>query len=449
MIPRLAIEHLQNWKANPHRKPLILSGARQVGKTTLVEEFSSQFDNYLYFNLEAPADLAIFERLADIDKLVQGLFLERGLALNTENTLIFIDEVQESHRALLQLPEFYEKYPALHVIAAGSLVEHALGEISSLSEDSVEFYALHPISFHEYLLGIGQMGILAAYLETPVPGYAHQRLMTVFNDYAIIGGMPEIADSFLEYSDYTRLAEIYDRLWATYRDDILKYARNSTAVAVLRHVLQSAPSHADKRIKFERFGNSSFKSREVAAALRSLEFAQVISLIYPTTCTEIPCPANFKKSPRLQLLDTGLVNHSLGLQQSLLGRQDLTLEYDGHIIQHMTSQELIARHSSLTYMPNFWVRQEAGSKAEVNLVYPLEDLLIPIEVKPGKPGRLRSLHQFMDHCPHTFAIRLYGGEFEVQSVSTIAGKDFKLLNLPYYLSGRIPEYAAWLVNSGQ
>jgi predicted AAA+ superfamily ATPase len=183
--------------------------------------------------------------------------------------------------------------------------------------------------------------------------------------------------------------------------------------------------------------------------MRSLQFARILSLIYPTTATEVPFPPDRKKSPRLQFLDTGLVNYSIGMQHTLLGIEDLTSEYQGHIIQHLTTQELIARHNLSSYEPNFWVRQETGSQAEVDLVYPLENLLIPIEVKSGKSGRLRSLHQYIDQCPHNFAIRLYGGEFLLQSVKTIKGKSFYLLNLPYYLAGRIPEYTEWLVGGGE
>jgi uncharacterized protein len=447
VIPRLAIEHLRDWKSKSNRKPLIIRGARQVGKTTLIKEFSSEFDNFLSFNLEIPADLSVFERYKDIDKLVQAMFLERKLPFDTQNTLIFIDEIQESPNAIVQLRYLYEKYPSLYVIAAGSLLEHVLGEVRSFPVGRVEYFVLHPVCFHEYLLTIGQMGILAAFLETPVPDYAHHRLMEVYNEYAIIGGMPEVVYSFLTDGDYTRLAEIYDSLLTSYRDDILKYARNSTLVGVLRHVIQSAPQYADQRIKFERFGNSNYKSREVGEAMRSLEYARILKLIYPTTATDIPFLSDRKKSPRLQFLDTGLINYSIGIQHSLLGLEDLSSEYQGHIIQHLTTQELISRHNSPSYEPNFWVRQEPGSQAEVDLVYPYHKLLIPIEVKSGKQGRLRSLHQFMDKCPHTFAIRFYGGEFLLQSVRTIKGKNFQLLNLPYYLAGRIPEYARWLVNS--
>jgi len=447
VIPRIAIEYLRDRRSIINSKPLIISGARHVGKTTLIKEFSSEFDNCLSFNLEHPGDLAVFERFQDVDMLVKAMFLERNAPYETHNTLIFIDEIQESHNAIVQLHYLYEKYPDLHVIAAGSLIEHAFSKMPSLPAGQVEHFVLHPVSFHEYLLALGQMGILAAFLETPVPGYAHHRLMQVYNDYAIVGGMPEILSSFLTDGDYTRLAEIYDSQMTSYRNDILKYARNLTLFNVMKHVIYSAPQQADKRVKFERFGESNYKSREVGEALRSLEFARVLSLVYPTTSTEAHCSSDLKKSPRLQFLDTGLVNHSLGLQKGLLGRQDLSSEYQGHIIRHLTTQELIARNNSPLHNINFWVRQEPGSQAEVDLVYHAEDILIPVEVKSGKQGRLRSLHQYMDQCPHPFAIRLYGGEFLLQSARTINGKNYQLLNLPYYLAGRIPEYAKWLVNS--
>ncbi len=199
-------------------------------------------------------------------------------------------------------------------------------------------------------------------------------------------------------------------------------------------------------ISIQGFGNSSYKSREVGEAFRILDDAKIMRLIYPTTDVEVPLIPDLKKSPRLQFLDTGLVNYSLGIQGEMLALSDLSAAYKGSVIPHLFTQELISMESISSNKPNFWVREKKQSDAEVDLLYVHRKNVIPIEIKSGSTGSLRSLHQFIEISGVALAIRVYGGEFKLEKTQTSTGKEYRLLNLPYYLGTRLSEYAEWLVN---
>ncbi len=182
-------------------------------------------------------------------------------------------------------------------------------------------------------------------------------------------------------------------------------------------------------------------------AIRALDLARIIQLIFPTTCLQPPIIPDLKRKPRLQFLDTGLLNYSLGLQAELIGIKDLNNFYRGKIIQHLVAQQLQAQVNSLLYKPMFWVREEANSSSEVDLVYQYKQFVVPIEIKSGEQGRLRSLHQFIERTNHRYAVRLLANNFSVENVKTPSGISYILMNLPYYLSTRIPHYVDWLVKN--
>jgi hypothetical protein len=156
---------------------------------------------------------------------------------------------------------------------------------------------------------------------------------------------------------------------------------------------------------------------------------------------------DIKKRPRLQFVDTGLLNYILGIQAEMIGLDDLTDYHQGRIIQHLATQEVMAQVSMSLYKPRFWVREKKGSSAEVDLLYQQDKYLIPVEIKSGKQGKLRSLHQYMEETNHPYAIRLLGNNFSIEEVKTPSGKPFFLMNLPYFASSKIPEYAAYLTRA--
>jgi len=206
-----------------------------------------------------------------------------------------------------------------------------------------------------------------------------------------------------------------------------------------------APLYIDERVKFQGFGNSAYRSREAGEAFRTLDDAKIIRLIYPTTDLQPPPRPDLKKSPRLQFLDTGLVNYTLSIQGQMLGMDDLNSAYKGAIIPHLVTQEIISLQTISNSKPNFWVRKKAQSNAEVDLVLVHRDLLIPIEIKSGSTGSLRSLHQFVEAVDHPYAVRIYGGNFSVEKAISPNKKNYLLMNLPYYLGTQLPEYLDWFV----
>jgi len=177
--------------------------------------------------------------------------------------------------------------------------------------------------------------------------------------------------------------------------------------------------------------------------LRTLENALLIQLIYPSTDAQLPLLPDHKKSPRLQILDTGMLNYFAGIQKEILGTVDLNKVYQGTMIEHLVGQELLASQFNALSSLNFWVREKQTSSAEVDYIWPFEGKLMPIEVKSGAEGKLRSLHLYMDLAPHQMALRFYAGEISITDASTPGGKKYKLLNLPYYLVSQTEYYLQW------
>ena len=437
---------LLKWKSSKNRKPLVIRGARQVGKSTLIREFGKEFRFSLILNLEKPGEKDLFDRLDSTSDIINAIFIIKGIPYTKEPTLIFIDEIQESPKALKMLRYFHEDYPDLYFIAAGSLLEFAMRKVSSFPVGRVDQVVLHPFDFEEFLMALNRQDVLHELEVIPVNNYVHDTVLDIFHDYAIIGGMPEIVRTYIEEKNMINLGGIYNNLWQSYRDDVEKYASNSTERKVIRHIMDTAPFEKD-RITLAGFGNSNYRSREVGEALRCLDMARIIQPIYPSTCTEPPVAPDFTRKPRLQFVDTGILNYSIGHQVEMIGLHDLNGFYRGKIIQHLTAQQLQSQNNLPNYKPLFWVREKANSNAEVDLLYQYKKFLFPLEVKSGTHGTLRSLHQFIERSPHKYGIRLSANHFSVEKVKTPAGTPYILMNIPYYLSFRIPQYVKWLVEN--
>ena len=432
---------LNAWRTSPNRKPLILRGARQVGKTTLIKQFAGNYKQSILLNLEKPEDRYYFEEYSNVKIIVEALFLSHNI--ETERigeTLLFLDEIQESPKAIGLLRYFYEEFSELHIIAAGSLLEFAMRKVKSFPVGRVEFLYLNPLNFPEYLAAIEHNSAIKMLNNIPVEPFAHKVLLDLFNRYAIIGGMPEVVKVILQKNSIADLQRVYESIWSTYQKDVEKYAYNETDRRVIRHIISTAFLYIDERIKFQNFGNSNYKSREVGEAMRNLDDAKIIQLIYPTTDVQVPVRPDIKKSPRLQFLDTGLVNYALKIQAKMLGIQDLSAAFKGAIIPHLITQELISLNTTSYSKPQFWVREKRQSSAEVDLVFTADDKVIPIEIKSGSKGTLKSLHQFVDQTNHPYAVRIYSGQFQIERARTPSGTHYLLMNMPYYLGTKIPEY---------
>lgn len=447
MLQRKAYRNLLKWKESKNRKPLIIRGARQVGKSTLINQFSQEFDYSISLNLERPRDKQVFDELLEVKDVVNRLFLENSIILNGKTVLLFIDEIQESTAAIAMLRFFYEDYPQLFVIAAGSLLEFAIQNVGSFPVGRVEQFVLHPLDFEEFLMATQSDSLLKAYSEIPVKPFAHTLLLEKFHQYTMLGGMPEVVNTYVEEQDFVALQPIYQNLWQSYMDDVEKYGTNVSEVRVIRHIMQTAPSEND-RITFAGFGNSNYRSREMGEAFRALDLAKIIRLVYPCTNFEIPLIVDYKRKPRLQFLDTGLLNAALGIQANFIGVEDLYNLYKGRIVPHIFTQEYIAQQNQPLYKPVFWVRENSNSNAEVDFIIVHKNQVIPVEIKSGSSGRLRSLHEYIDRSEslssgQNFAVRVLGNQLSIEQTTTPKGTPYTLLNLPYYLSAKIGEYIEW------
>jgi predicted AAA+ superfamily ATPase len=446
MFARQLISELEKWRLNKPRKPLIIRGARQVGKTTLVNQFAKQYEQYIYLNLELAEDKEPFENFTTIENLLNTLFFLKNKTLTKKSTtLIFIDEIQQVPKALNTLRYFYELAPDISVIAAGSMLETLFDKNISFPIGRVEYKVIRPVSFTEFLSAIGETAASEQITKVPIAAFAQTKLLSLFHTYALIGGMPEVIHHYATHKDLVTLAPIYDSLISGYMDDVEKYAKNNAQILHIRHCIQSSFALAGKRIKFEGFGNAAYKSREIGESLRVLEKALLLQLIYPCTTATLPMVPDIKKSPRLQILDTGLLNYFVGIQKEIIDTDDLNKIYQGTLIEHLIGQELLAFQYNALSALHFWVREKKESTAEVDYLFPYNGLIIPIEVKSGVAGSLKSLHSFMDLAPHHWAIRFYAGALNITDAITQNGKQYQILNLPYYLGSQIEKYIAWFV----
>ncbi|MBT3201690.1 MAG: ATP-binding protein [Phycisphaerales bacterium] len=447
MFSRTILYTLDLWAVSRERKPLILRGARQVGKTVAVELFARGFDGFVSVNLDAPGEGDIFRKDLPVEDIFQALCLKQRVRADSGRVLLFLDEIQSCPEAVESLRYFHEKLPGVYVIAAGSLLEIALHEKHiSFPVGRVEHLFMYPLSFEEFLNATKAQEALDAVKTFPFPDYAHDELLQQFHRYALIGGMPEIVARYAKTQDITGLSGIYNSLLTSFEDDIGKYARNPTASTVLRHCIEAAPFQAGTRIKFAGFGQSNYRSREVGEALRTLQRAMLIYLLYPSSSVQPPITPNMKKAPRLQFLDTGLLNYYAGLQGQFLQHKDLHAFYRGVLAEHIVGQELLCLDPNTRKKHCFWAREKTQSAAKVDFLLLHKSSVIPIEVKAGKTGTLRSLHQFIDASTCRHAVRLYAGPLELQQTRTVSGTPFELLNMPYFLTSQIHEYIAWMIS---
>lgn len=436
MFRRNIISKLEAWKQDKKHKPLILRGARQVGKTTVVNEFGSQFDNYLYFNLERNENAKLFEMEIPLDDLVNMLYASVGKVKKEGTTLVFIDEIQNSPKTIALLRYFYEQRPDLYVIAAGSLLENLVDVKVSFPVGRVQYLALRPCSFSEFLGAIGKYNLLAVLSQKAEYTVAfHEQLMHLFNQYTIVGGMPEAVQQYAETQDVIGIEDVYETLVQAYKDDSEKYVRGNKLTDVVRFILSYGWAFSGETITLGNFANSGYKSREVGEAFRLLEKAMLLELIYPVSSTQLPIIPETKRMPKLIWFDTGLVNYQAGIRKEIIGSTDMVDSWRGHIAEQITAQELLTLEDRVGQHRSFWAKPNNG--AEVDFIFTHNSKLYPIEVKSGTNAHLRSLQVFMDSSDVNIAIRIWSKPYSVDKVKTIHGKEFTLINLPFYLIGNL------------
>lgn len=440
MFARKAIDYLRKWAQKEQRKPLVLRGARQVGKTTLVKMFAKDFDNYVYLNLEENDNARLFTADVSFEDLLAGIFFKAGISQGSSRTLIFIDEIQSVPKAVQTLRYFYEKRPDIYVIAAGSLLESLMGRHISFPVGRVEYMSLHPCTFVEFLSAIGEEELAQKTEELAVPQSLHDYTLGLFRKYMIVGGLPEAVACYAEHRDLVMLNDVFNTLITGYRDDVEKYANRPKDQDVIRYILNYGWSFAGHRIQFSKFTSSSFKSADVNNAFRTLEKTLLLELVYPLTSTSFPVLPDLRKSPKLLWLDTGLVNYLAGVQEELLFTDDCDDLWNGDIAEHIVGQELLGATTAFGEKRMFWVRDARNSQAETDYVVRYHSHILPIEVKTGSNSKLRSLHQFMEKSKENIALRLWNGPMTSGIVRKNGGGSFTLYNIPLYYAGQINKF---------
>lgn len=439
MFKRDIITDLQHWTTSKNRKPLVLRGARQVGKTSVVQMFGNEFENYIYVNLEDVLIKRVFEEALNVKLLLDTLFSLQAQPRKEGRTLLFIDEIQNSPRAVQLLRYFYEQLPEIYVIAAGSLLETLIDKHISFPVGRVEYMAVRPCSFREFLTAKGDEAVRNLIMQNPeMSNSLHPKLMSDFQIYSLIGGMPEVVSNYLDNSDLTALTSIYTSLLTGYMDDVEKYASKGTETNVIRTILNKGWTNAGQQITFNNFADSNYKSREMGEGFRTLERAMLLELAYPVTSANLPLVNNQRRMPKLLWLDCGLASASAKVKQEILRADNLQDVWRGAYAEQIVGQELLTLNNEVNEKRHFWVREDARTSAEVDFVYQFENVFVPIEVKLGNNAHLRSLHRCVEEGNLSFAVRVWSEPLSANDVTTVVGKKaFRLLNVPFYMVGML------------
>ena len=439
MFRRSVLEKLRAWAEKENRKPLVLRGSRQVGKTTIVRLFAQQFDTYLYLNLENRQAKALFDTDKPTDDLLTAIYLFCNKPRQPNRTLLFIDEIQNSPAAVARLRYFYEECSDIHVIAAGSLLESLIDTHIAFPVGRVEYLAVHPCSFTEFLGALGETELEKAVQNCAVPDVLHPKTMDLFNTFTLIGGMPEIVAHYAEHKDLVSLNDIYETLLAGYRDDVEKYARNELMQHTIRYILQEGWHFAAQRITLGSFAGSPYKAREMGEAFRTLEKTMLLELVYPTTNTVLPITSDLKRSPKLIWIDSGLVNYVAGIQKEVFGAKDILDVWRGDIAEQIVAQELIVNDYNVSSKRKYWMRGKKGSDAEIDFIMQHDGAVIPVEVKSGHNAKLKSLQLFMENSLAENAVRIWSKDFSVDEITLSSGKKFHLYNVPFYYAAQLKQ----------
>ena len=449
MLKRQAEDRLVTWFNSSRRKPLVLRGARQVGKSTLIESFSRKSGmNLLTVNCEKNRQLdSVFETL-DVVRILNEVEATANKGAINSQSLLFLDEIQATPNALPALRYLYEERSDLAVIAAGSLLEFALSEHQfSMPVGRIQYLHMGPLSFREFVQAVEPERI--AYLDelnpdSSMPEAAHRSLCALQRNYLFTGGMPEAVAVYQATGSLSEVRNVHKEIVETYVDDFAKYARNKD-LALLQRIFSSIPRLLGQKIKYVNLVDGE-RAAHVRALIELLIKAQVVLPIWHSHCSGIPLGANIDASVfKLAFLDVGLANHLCGVDwQYLANSENLRLVNEGGIAEQHVAQQLAwlgDGKPELTY----WHNESRSSNAEVDFTHAFGMDIYPIEVKAGKSGSLKSLQQFMLKKGSGRAIRFdlnqASRQMMDQRARTKEGSEnisYELISLPLYAVEELP-----------
>lgn len=409
---------LREWAENPVHKPLLLRGARQVGKSTAVRHLGRGFHNYVEINFEKnPEYKAVFDSNFDISRIISEIAALSGKSIAPAKTLLFLDEIQDCPPAIQSLRYFKEDMPELHVIAAGSLLEFALSDIASFGVGRISSLFMMPMSFDEFLMANGDDRLIGlrdeADPDNPLSDVIHDRLCDRLRSFMLVGGMPEVVKVWTESKDYLKCREVQDEIITGYEDDFPKYAKRVNPI-LLRNSLRSVATQGLRKFNYSAVVGG-FRTEEVKRAMELLQQAGLIIPVTRTAADGIPLGASADVQYRkFMTLDPGLMLRLLGLSeddmrvmsQMILTSTPLELVNKGNLAEVMVGLEMLkystpAVRNELYY----WLRMSKNSQAEVDYVTSRNLKPLPIEVKAGTQGGMKSLWIFMREKDLTDGVR--------------------------------------------
>ncbi len=440
---RIALEYLKEWKNRPNRKPMILRGARQVGKSYLARSFAEKEGMDLFeINLETETDLSECFLSKNPQEILSLLELRKNRKIIPGKTVLFLDEVQKATEIFASLRYFYELLPELHIILAGSLFDFVFEENSfSMPVGRIEYFYLGPMSFKEFLEGLGKEN-LSQYLSTfsiqeKLPETVHNDLLKLFRIYLITGGMPEAVQTYKNTYSFLETDRVKKSILSTYRDDFSKYTTPSKRNLVSR-VFQNLPGSVGKKIKYGNLAPDE-KIQDIKKALHLLMLAGIYTPVFHSAANGIPLRAQInEKIQKCLMLDVGLLNSAYGYSYNdIISLNNNDLFNIGNICEQFVGQHLLYSGAGYDEPELFyWVREKSQSSAETDFVISVGPNIIPIEVKAGKTGTLKSLQSFLKEKKLSFGLRFNTDLPILQkadySLPETKGK-FQLLSLPIYM----------------
>lgn len=415
---RLIDQYLSEWASRKDHKPVLLRGARQVGKSTAVHHLGKQFEYYVEINFEKSEDVrTLFKGNLDVRRIVSQMSAMCGIPIESGKTLLFFDEIQACPEAIMSLRFFKEDMPELHVIAAGSLLEFALDELPTFGVGRIHSMFMYPMTFDEFLMANGEDLLIAARNEAtsnaPLPEPLHNKLVDYVRTYMLVGGMPEVVAKWVETHDYLRCQEIQDDIVVSYEDDFPKYRKRADA-NLLRQTMRSVAVQATKKFVFTQVsGNYSIK--DIKNALELLTLAGIIIPVTHTSANGLPLGSEADNTYRkFLLLDSGLMLRLLNitLGSVLEITTDILTATAADLVNKGTLAEMIAglelyryRSPNIRYDLYYWLRMSKNSQAEIDYITIYNQQILPIEVKAGTQGGMKSLWLFMREKKLSEAIR--------------------------------------------
>lgn len=429
-MERTAMEKLLKWKQSKRRKPLIIEGARQVGKTWLMKEFGRQaYENTVYINFDSNTRMAeLFASDLDTERLILGLELYVGHKIDPGSSLLIFDEVQEVPRALASLKYFYENAPQYHIICAGSLLGIALHQGTSFPVGKVDFLKLTPLSFQEFLMatGKGQFAALQDQQDFQMVTSFAQTYIDALKQYYFVGGMPEAVQSFAEDRDFQEVREIQKRILAAYEQDFSKHAPNEI-VPRLRMLWNSIPSQLAKENKKFIYGlvREGARAKDYETAMLWLTDCGLVHKVSRVNAAGIPLRAyEDLKAFKLFVLDVGLLGCMVGLRPAtLLDGNDLFVEFKGALTEQYVCQQL----QTIDDLGVYYYTNDRGA-CEVDFVVDTGERIIPVEVKAEVNLRAKSLKAYQEKFSPALSVRTSMADYK---------KEAWLVNLPLYAIGQI------------